>query len=201
MKIYEKINKAIDLIKKSDLKKAGFNDYSKYYYFTPEQVDKLVYDSCKELKLFIKFDLIRNEYGIDGQLTVFDLETGDSVQYLMASAIPEIKATNISQQLGGAATYSKRYLLMNVFNIVDNNLDFDTPQKTQQKNQQKNQQKARQEPKTEITNWLTDEQFKKTIDSDLESIKNVLKLYNGQKGYGMKKVYREQLTKIINDAK
>jgi len=189
-KVFEKINKAIDLIKKSDLKKGGYNDYSKYYYYTPEQIDKLVYDSCKEFNLFIKFDLIRNEYGIDGFVTVYDLDSDENVKYTMASAIPEIKATNVSQQLGGAMTYSKRYLLQNIFNIVDNNLDFDT-----------NKQVATPKKEIQITIWLSKEQFEKTLDSDLKGIKSVLAAYDGTKGKGMKSEYRKELTKIVNDGK
>ncbi|MCP4336279.1 MAG: hypothetical protein GY679_00295, partial [Mycoplasma sp.] len=74
MEVYKKINKAIEKIKNSDLKKGGYNSYSEYNYYTPEQVDKLVYDAVKELNLFIKFDLKRNEFGIEGELTVMDLD-------------------------------------------------------------------------------------------------------------------------------
>ena len=55
-----------------------------------------------------KFDLKRNELGVFGVLTIFDLETGENIDYIMATAIPEIKATNIAQQLGGGGTYTER---------------------------------------------------------------------------------------------
>lgn len=125
MSIYKKINQAIEKIKNSDLKKTGKNTFSGYSYYTPEQVDKLVYDACKELNLFVKFDLLRNELGEFGELKVICLDDESQVVYTMASAIPEIKATNVTQQIGGCMTYTKRYMLMNVFDIVDNNLDFD----------------------------------------------------------------------------
>ena len=131
MKILEKLNKAIEIIKKSDLKKKGKNTFSKYDYFTPEQVSELVINACHEVKLYPKFDLVRNELGITGILAIYDIETDEPpIEFVMASAIPEIKATNISQQLGGAMTYTKRYLLMNAFDIVDNRLEFDTDENT-----------------------------------------------------------------------
>ncbi|MCP4336397.1 MAG: hypothetical protein GY679_00935, partial [Mycoplasma sp.] len=105
-----------------------------YNYYTPEQVDKLVYDAVKELNLFIKFDLKRNEFGIEGELTVMDLDNDSNDNhaiFTMASDIPSIKATNISQQLGGSMTYTKRYMLMNVFDIINNNLDYDNTDNTQ----------------------------------------------------------------------
>jgi len=147
--VYEKIQKAIDLIKKSPLKKQGRNTYSEYDYYTPEQVNKLVTDACKELNLFHKFDLVRNEYGIEGVVVVIDLENNKGIaEYRMASDVPSIKATNIAQQLGGAMTYTKRYMLMNIFDIVDNNLDFDTTTNTKKQSEQK------QESETPELPWL-----------------------------------------------
>ncbi len=195
MEIYNKINTAIDIIKNSDLKKIGYNDYSNYSYYTPEQVDKLVYDACNGLKLFIKFDLPRDQYGIYGTLLITNIENPDeTVLYTMASDIPQITATNISQQLGGAATFAKRYLLQNAFDIVNNDLDFDTTQNT------KKQDKPKQYKK-EIKYWLTEQQFKKTLDADLKGIQAVLKSYDGKGEKNMKTTYRKELEKIVNDAK
>lgn len=132
MKTLVKIQKAIELIKGKNLKKLGKNKFSNYDYYTPEQVSELVIGATHEVGLLTKFDLIRNDLGITGRLSIFDIESDESpVVYEMASAIPDIKATNISQQLGGAMTYTKRYLLMNAFDITDNNLDFDTTENTQ----------------------------------------------------------------------
>lgn len=132
MNTLEKIQKAIELIKENNLKKLGKNKFSNYDYYTPEQVAELVTGATHKVKLLCKFDLKRNELGITGTLSVFDIETKEEpIVYEMATAIPEIKATNIAQQIGGAMTYTKRYMLMNAFDIVDNNLDFDTTENTQ----------------------------------------------------------------------
>lgn len=134
--IYKKITEAIDLIKKSPLKKTGRNTYSEYDYYTPEQINKLVYDACKQVGLYCRFDLIRNEFGIQGEVVVWDTtDFKEAVTFTMASDVPSIKATNIAQQLGGAMTYTKRYMLMNIFDIVDNNLDFDTTSNTKKQNE------------------------------------------------------------------
>ena len=147
--IYEKLQKCRVLIKSTKLKKEGRNTFSNYDYFTPSQVDKLVYDACLETKLFHKFDLIRNEYGIYGQLTIIDIETSEDAVFTMASDIPSIKATNISQQLGGAMTYTNRYLLQSVFGIVDNNLDFDSQDGRKKSDKSKGQNKE-----CDIKPWL-----------------------------------------------
>lgn len=168
MEVYKKINKAIEKIKNSDLKKGGYNSYSEYAYYTPQQVDKLVYDACKELDLFVKFDLERNEYGIQGRLVILDLAgdgTCDAI-FNMASDIPSIKATNISQQLGGAMTYTKRYMLMNVFDIIDNNLDFDNTDNTQ---------KSESNKKASPENWLNKFNKDQSIHKDYWTIINAAK--------------------------
>jgi len=124
--IYQKIQACRDAIKKSNLEKKGWNEYSKYKYYLPEQIDALVYSACLEQKLFYKFDLLNGEYGLYGQLTVIDLESKEEAIFCAATEIPQITATNASQQMGGAMTFVNRYLLMFAFDIVDNNLDFDT---------------------------------------------------------------------------
>ena len=124
-----KIDLARKKIKGYNLKKAGWNTHSKYAFYTPEQVNDLVTEACDEQKLFNSYELIRTEYGLEAQLTVIDLEnTESSKTYSLATEIPSITATNIAQQLGGAVTYSHRYLLMSIYDIVDNTLDFDTDQ-------------------------------------------------------------------------
>jgi hypothetical protein len=105
----------------------------------------------------------------------------------MASDIPSIKATNIAQQLGGAMTYTKRYLLMNTFNITDNNLDHDTTQNTQKREEIK------------IT-WLTSDNFEAAMRSDVKGISATLEKYSTQT-HKMKRDFKskleEQLNKII----
>lgn len=165
MKTLEKLNKAIEIIKSKDLKKKGKNKFSNYDYYTPDQVSELVVGACHEVKIFPKFDLIRNELGITGKLSVYDIESDEQpIVFEMASAIPEIKATNISQQLGGAMTYTKRYLLMNAFDITDNNLDFDTTENTEKSK----------------TNKGLNESLKKVIYG-CNSISEITKLWNANK--------------------
>lgn len=161
MKTLVKIQKAIELIKGKNIKKLGKNTFSKYDYYTPEQVSELVIGATHEVGLLTKFDLIRNDLGITGRLSIFDIESDESpVVYEMASAIPDIKATNISQQLGGAMTYTKRYMLMNAFDISDNNLDFDTTENTQEtaKKREPNVTKQQEPEKPWLNKWKNKEE-------------------------------------------
>ena len=113
--IYEKIALAKKEIANTKMEKKGKNSFSGYEYFTPEQVAKLVYDACENQKLLTMFSLKRDANGVFGELTVLDLETNEKETFIAATAIPEIKATNVAQQLGGAMTYTERYLKMTVF--------------------------------------------------------------------------------------
>jgi hypothetical protein len=139
--IIKKIQKARELIKNNKLEKKGLNKFSNYKYYTPEQVNELVHSACSEVGLFNKYDLLRTERGLVAKLTVYDLENEDKFESEIATDIPEIKATNIAQQLGGAVTYSNRYLLMQMYDIVDNTLDFDS---------QDNRKKDEIDPKIEL---------------------------------------------------
>lgn len=125
-KIYEKLNKARELVVKNGYKKEGRNDYSKYDYFTPEQVEQIVAEITKETKLICVCNLKRNEFGLYQELKLVDLEDGEELIFELATEKGEIKATNSAQQMGGTDTYSERYLKMKVFQIKDNNLDPDS---------------------------------------------------------------------------
>lgn len=125
--IYEKLQQARAKIKSMPVKKEGWNEYSKYAYFTPEQIATMVHNVCQELGLFTKFDLLRTDLGLMAFMEIYDTEDpGTPLVFKMATDIPSIKATNIAQQLGGCVTYSERYLNQIVFDIKDNNLDFDS---------------------------------------------------------------------------
>lgn len=125
-KVMAKLLQARKAISETPIKKDGKNTFSKYDYFTPSQVHKLVEDASQDTKILPMFSLVREEGGYKGVLTVADVESGESLEFTLVTAMPDIKATNEAQKLGGMATYTERYLKMSVFGIVDNNLDFDS---------------------------------------------------------------------------
>ena len=130
MTIYEKLANAKQQIAETDMKKSGKNSFSNYEYFTPEQVSILVQKACNTCGLVTLFSLKRNEYWEYWLLKVVDVESWESIEVEWATAIPEIKATNVAQQIWGCMTYTERYLKMSLFWIIDNNLDFDTTENT-----------------------------------------------------------------------
>jgi hypothetical protein len=176
MKLIVKINEARKKIKLSNLKKAGRNQHSNYDYYTPEQVNQLVNDACAELNLFNSYELIRTELGLVAQLTVFDLEDSTKFKvFSMATEIPSITATNIAQQLGGAVTYSERYLLMTIYDIKDNNLDFDSHQPKEPKTTSKTDQQSNFETRA-LTKKEVDEKWNGKIYKDSQVFINNVKI-------------------------
>lgn len=126
MKILNKLKEARDIIRKSDLKKSGRNEYSKFDYYTPEQVENLVYKACEETKMVVLCNLKADEFGLYQTLDLMDLESDETLHFEMRTKHGSITATNETQQMGGTDTYSERYIKMKVFQIKDNNLDPDS---------------------------------------------------------------------------
>jgi len=124
MNIFEKLDKARELIRNTPLKKTASGGMFKY--FTPEEVESLVAEACKEQKLLPLCHLKRNEFGLVQHLQLVDLEKiEDILGFELATEKGSLKNTNESQNMGSTDTYSERYIKMKVFQIKDNNLDPD----------------------------------------------------------------------------
>lgn len=124
--IYNKLQEARRIIRETKEKKGGTNEFSKYDYFTPEQVESLVSKACEETKLICLTNLKKDEFGYFQHLELVDLDEDNKLSFELRTEKPSIKATNDTQQMGGMDTYSERYIKMKVFQIKDNNLDFDS---------------------------------------------------------------------------
>ena len=159
--ILKKLSDAKKWIASQKMTKEWKNTFSNYSYFTPEQVSQVVEKACEEFWLFTKFDLIRDELWIEWQLTVFDIDTEETMQFIWATAIPEIKATNVAQQIWWCMTFSERYLKMTAFWISDNSLDFDTTENTEKRVKE---QKAETKKETKRFNKEQLEALTKNID-------------------------------------
>jgi len=135
-KIYEKLNKAREDVRTGGYTKDGRNEYSKYDYFTPETVEKIVSEVCEKNKLLTICNLKADEFGLYQELTLIDLEAKDNelnnLVFTLRTIMGEMKATNATQQMGGTDTYSERYIKMKVFQIKDNNIDPDSKDNTVQ---------------------------------------------------------------------
>lgn len=105
-----------------NIKKSGFNAFNKFRYYELSDFVPQLIQLCDKLGLFIAFDFTTTE----GKLTIINIDKPDEiVNYTVPMIFNEIKGCNAVQNLGGSITYLKRYLLMNAFDIVENDL-FDS---------------------------------------------------------------------------
>lgn len=134
--VLSKLATARLFIKSHPIKKDGRNEFSKYDYFTPEIVSKLVNEACIEANIICVFNLKQDGLSYYGEIVTTDLETGEQLTTETRTAKPMITATNETQQMGGMNTYAKRYSLMSLFDIEDNTIDFDSQDNSKSKPQQ-----------------------------------------------------------------
>jgi len=139
--VITKLALAKTAIAASKMKKEGYNEYSKYHYFTPEQIKAIAHEQCDKHGLFTKFDMERSEHGVHSTLTIIDIETMEAIVYKAATEIPAITATNAAQQHGGAMTFSERYLIQFAFGMADNSLDPDSKDNTKTPDNRNNDDK------------------------------------------------------------
>ncbi len=128
--ILSKLATARLFIKSHPIKKDGRNEFSKYDYFTPEIVNKLVNEACIEANIICTFSLKQDTLSYYGEITTTDLDSEEQLITEMRTSRPNITATNETQQMGGMNTYTKRYALMSLFDIEDNTIDFDSQDNT-----------------------------------------------------------------------
>lgn len=165
--ILRKLAEAKKSIASQKMTKEWKNTFSNYSYFTPEQVNAIVEKACEEQQLFTKFDLVRTELWIEWRLTVYDIDTEECMVFTSATDIPEIKATNVSQQFGWCMTFTERYLKQTAFWIADNSLDFDTTENSEKRAKEEKKPEAKEESKAKRFNK---EQFEK-LKSNTEYLK------------------------------
>ena len=132
--IYQKLAEARKIIRESKVKKEGTNEYSKYDYFTPEQVEALVADATTATKTICLTSLRKDEFGYFQTLSFVSLENPEErIEFELRTEKGEVTATNDTQKMGSTDTYSERYIKMKVFQIKDNNLDPDSQDGTVKK--------------------------------------------------------------------
>lgn len=123
--------------------------------------------------------------------TILLHESGESIEGL--TEIVYSKA-NDAQAQGSGITYARRYGLQSLVNVGAEDDDGNGA------STQTNKPAIKPEhPK--VTEWLSEEQFLKAMQSDKKGIIATLSAYNGLNGKGMSKSYNEQLTKQMAIAK
>lgn len=115
MNIYEKLLKAREEIKQQELKKSGQNTFAKYTYYELADILPAITKSCDANKI-LPVVTFTNEIA---KLTIYDLESSDTIEFTSPMVESETKGATKIQNLGAVETYQRRYLYMTAFEIVE----------------------------------------------------------------------------------
>lgn len=117
--IFSKLQEARAILKKTPLKKTGHNKFSGYYYFELQDFLPTITDICNDLGICC-IPTFSQEYA---ELKVFDVNNKEDFIVLQSPMVEiTMKGCNEVQNLGAVETYQRRYLYMNAFEIVENDL-------------------------------------------------------------------------------
>lgn len=120
--IYKKIQAVKKRLLEANVKKTGVNKFSNYTYYELADFLPTLIKLCDEEGLFtgVRFD---DEFAY---LDIVNIEKPEEkVTYTSPMRALELKGANAVQALGGVETYSRRYLYMAAFDIVENDM-FDS---------------------------------------------------------------------------
>lgn len=118
MTIYQKIAGIQKNLLQKELPKSGYNKFGNFRYHELEDILPTIFRECYNQELFIEFSFT-NELA---QLKIRNWnEPGESVitSVPMPEIVPLNRGMNIMQSEGSYITYLKRYLLINMFLIVE----------------------------------------------------------------------------------
>lgn len=116
MNIFEKIQQVKVELMNSNIKKSGENKFSGFKYFELADFLPTITKLCNDIKLFTAVSF--NEEL--ATLTIINAEKPEEmIDYSSPMKDLELKGCNSVQALGGNETYSRRYLYMAAFDIVE----------------------------------------------------------------------------------
>lgn len=131
IKLGKKLNNIKKIIRKSHIKKSGWNSFQKFYYYELDDFLPKITDSCVEEGIYTHYVLKRDEYGDKLCLDAMDLDTGFH-QVIASHRLPPMTCgNNVMQDEGKISTYCRRYLWLEALDISENDgIDSNNPKKT-----------------------------------------------------------------------
>lgn len=118
MAIHQKIANIQRNLMNKELPKTGYNSYKKFHYHELEDILPAIFQECYIQELFLEFSFTTEL----AQLKIRNWnEPGESVitSVPMPEIVPLNKGMNLMQSEGSYITYLKRYLLTNMFLIME----------------------------------------------------------------------------------
>lgn len=117
--IYQKIQLVKESILKENLKKSGENKYAGFKYYELADFTPSIIKLCNEVGLFTKITFSEEL----ATLRIVNTDnTNEIEEYTSPMRNLVLKGCNEIQALGGVETYSRRYLYMSAFDIIENDM-------------------------------------------------------------------------------
>jgi hypothetical protein len=186
MKTSESITKIASALLKAQMNMGNALKDSKNPFFKSKYADlNSVREACMPSLNANGITALQPMVNIEGKNFINTILLHESGEYL--SSLTEIiySKQNDAQAQGSGITYARRYGLQSFVNIGAEDDDGNKA----------SQPKVEEKTTAIPIQWLTNDQFDKTMLSDKKGILSVLSAFNGQNG---KKMTSEQLTKLTN---
>lgn len=123
-KVMGKVQKLRVELQNLKLKKSGENKFAGFEYYELADFLPKVNELEEKNKLFSCFKISSKEADKEpiASLTITDIETGEEIVFTSPIAEANVKGCTPIQSLGAIHTYMKRYLYMNAYEIVENDM-------------------------------------------------------------------------------
>lgn len=179
LNIYEKITNIKSDFLKANVKKSGKNKFANYTYYELADITPVLIELCKQYGIFTKFSYTKDQ----ATLEIVNIEKPTEREiYTSPMEELELKGCNKIQALGGSETYSRRYLYMSAFDIIENDM-FDAVISEEKESQDKQTEENNifikianlMKEKKVLANEIFDTFGKKSNEMTVEELEEVVK--------------------------
>lgn len=119
MSIYKKIQIVKQKLLEANLKKSGNNKFAGYSYYELADFTPAIINLCNEVGLFTKVTFTEEQ----ATLRIINSDKPEQIEeYTSPMRSLDLKGCNQIQALGGVETYSRRYLYMSAFDIIESDM-------------------------------------------------------------------------------
>jgi hypothetical protein len=108
--------------------KEGKNAFQGFDYFKPDDIMKAINPLLAKYNLIAVFNMPYSKEieMYKGELIIQDVDSSQNQPYFFDIPLTNVKGAGAAQNAGATQTYCKRYMIMNAFNIADDESDPDS---------------------------------------------------------------------------
>lgn len=167
--------------------KGQFNSFGKYHYRSTESILEALKTLLEKYKTVInitdEITLIGDRYYVKATATLYDVESGESIETTAFAREDESKkGQDLSQLTGSTSSYARKYALNGLL-AIDDTKDSDSTNKH-------GKEESKQDKKTENNEFISQPQQKRLFaiaKSNSELVKGVIKSYGHESTSTIKK--------------